>query len=112
MLKVNLNDPIPRFTLTRLKQDDGARYFGPFPNSSALRNTLALVRRQYHLRGWLHIFNEELLRALTRAARPPASLLKRRPVLDLAIKNDSRLRSALHVEGQLWHELDRVRLGV
>jgi excinuclease ABC subunit C len=51
MLKANLNDPIPRFTLTRLKQDDGARYFGPFPNSSALRSTLALVRRQFHLRG-------------------------------------------------------------
>src|SRR5438477_2864837 len=51
MLKVNLNDPIPRFTLTRLKQDDGAKYFGPFPNSGALRSTLALVRRQDHLRG-------------------------------------------------------------
>jgi excinuclease ABC subunit C len=51
MVKVNLNDPIPRFTLTRLKQDEGARYFGPFPSSSALRSTLALVRRQYHLRG-------------------------------------------------------------
>ena len=51
LLKINLNDPIPRFTLTRLKQEDGARYFGPFPNSSALRSTLALVRRQYHLRG-------------------------------------------------------------
>src|SRR2546421_7555619 len=51
MLKVNLNDPIPRLTLTRFKQDDGARYFGPFPSSSALRSTLALVRRQYHLRG-------------------------------------------------------------
>ncbi|MFO1475241.1 MAG: excinuclease ABC subunit UvrC [Verrucomicrobiota bacterium] len=51
MLKVNLNDPIPRFTLTRLKQDDGARYFGPFANSSALRGTLALVRHEFHLRG-------------------------------------------------------------
>src|SRR5437867_7656714 len=51
LLKINLNDPIPRFTLTRFKQDDGARYFGPFPNSGALRSTLALVRRQYHLRG-------------------------------------------------------------
>ena len=51
LLKVNFNDPIPRFTLTRLKQDDGARYFGPFPNSGALRSTLALVRRQYNLRG-------------------------------------------------------------
>ncbi|HPC59269.1 MAG TPA: excinuclease ABC subunit UvrC [Verrucomicrobiota bacterium] len=51
LLKVNLQDPIPRFTLTRLKQQDGARYFGPFPNSGALRSTLTLVRRQFHLRG-------------------------------------------------------------
>jgi len=51
LLKVNLNDPIPRFTLTRLKQEDGARYFGPFPSAGALRSTLSLVRRQFHLRG-------------------------------------------------------------
>jgi excinuclease ABC subunit C len=51
LLKVNLNDPIPRFTLTRLKQDDGARYFGPFPSAGALRSTVSLVRRQFHLRG-------------------------------------------------------------
>ncbi len=51
MLKVNLNDPIPNFTFTRLRKDDGARYFGPFSNSGALRNTLSLVRRQFNLRG-------------------------------------------------------------
>jgi excinuclease ABC subunit C len=51
LLKVNLNDPIPRFTLTRLRTDDGARYFGPFAHSGALRNTLALLRRQFNLRG-------------------------------------------------------------
>ena len=51
MLKVNLNDPIPNFVFTRLKKDDGARYFGPFVNSGALRNTLALARRQFNLRG-------------------------------------------------------------
>ncbi len=51
MLKVNLHDPIPNFVFTRLKKDDGARYFGPFVNSSALRNTLALARRQFNLRG-------------------------------------------------------------
>ncbi|MGE4182289.1 MAG: GIY-YIG nuclease family protein, partial [Limisphaerales bacterium] len=33
LLKVNLNDPIPRFTLTRLRQDDGSVYFGPFAHS-------------------------------------------------------------------------------
>lgn len=51
LLKVNLNDPIPRFTLTRMKQSDGARYFGPFSDSGAIRRTLHLVRRQFNLRG-------------------------------------------------------------
>jgi excinuclease ABC subunit C len=51
MLKINLNDPIPRFTLTRLKSEDGARYFGPFANSGALRRTLNLVRHKFNLRG-------------------------------------------------------------
>jgi excinuclease ABC subunit C len=51
LLKVNMNDPIPRFTLTRLKQDDGARYYGPFAHSGALRSTLAMVRRKFNLRG-------------------------------------------------------------
>jgi excinuclease ABC subunit C len=51
MLKVNLNDPLPNFVFTRLRKDDGARYFGPFSNAGALRNTLSLVRRQFNLRG-------------------------------------------------------------
>ncbi len=51
MLKVNMNDPIPRFTLTRLRQDDGAVYFGPFPHSSALRGTLMIARKKFNLRG-------------------------------------------------------------
>src|SRR5438093_5223807 len=51
LLKVNLNDPIPRFTLTRLRTEDGARYFGQFAHSGALRNTLSLIRRQFNLRG-------------------------------------------------------------
>jgi hypothetical protein len=63
-------------------------------------------------RGWLHIFDEDLLLALTRASRPPASLIKERPVLGLALRSDSRLRSALHAEVQFWRELDRARLGI
>src|SRR2546430_9135076 len=51
MVKVNLNDPIPRFTLTRIKQDDGPRYFCPFPNAASLPSTLSLARAQYNLRG-------------------------------------------------------------
>jgi excinuclease ABC subunit C len=51
MLKVNLNDPIPNFIFTRFKKDDGARYFGPFVNSTGLRNAVALARKQFNLRG-------------------------------------------------------------
>ena len=51
MLKVNLNDPIPRFTFTRLRNDEGAKYFGPFPGSGSLRRTLNLVRHKFNLRG-------------------------------------------------------------
>ena len=51
LIKVNLNDPIPRFTLTRIKVDDGSLYFGPFPSSGALRRTLNLIRKKFHLRG-------------------------------------------------------------
>lgn len=51
LLKVNLGDPIPRFTLTRLRLDDNARYFGPFANGGAVRRTLNLVRHKFNLRG-------------------------------------------------------------
>jgi excinuclease ABC subunit C len=51
LIKVNCHDPIPRFTLTRIKQDDTSLYFGPFAHSSAARKTLDLARRQFQLRG-------------------------------------------------------------
>ncbi len=51
LLKVNLHDPIPRFTFTRLRIEDGARYFGPFASGGALRRTLNLVRHKFNLRG-------------------------------------------------------------
>lgn len=51
LLKVNLNDPIPRFTFTRLRNDEQARYFGPFVSSGALKRTLDLLRHKFNLRG-------------------------------------------------------------
>lgn len=51
LLKVNLNDPIPRFTLTRLRQDDGCLYFGPFAHSGSVRRALTVMRRKFRLRG-------------------------------------------------------------
>ncbi len=52
LLKVNLNDPIPRFTLTRIRQqDDGSVYFGPFAHSGSVRRTMAVLRKRFNLRG-------------------------------------------------------------
>ena len=50
LVKVQLADAIPRFTFTRLKKDDGARYFGPYAHSTALRTTLSWMNRHFGLR--------------------------------------------------------------
>ena len=48
---MNLNDPIPRFALTRVRQQDGARYFGPFASGGACRRTITMLRKKFNLRG-------------------------------------------------------------
>ena len=50
LVRIRLTDPWPRFSTTRLKKDDGARYFGPFPHSGALRETLDWLNRGFGLR--------------------------------------------------------------
>jgi excinuclease ABC subunit C len=50
LVRVNLNEPWPRFALTRLRKDDGARYFGPFAHSGALRSTLNAIRKRFGIR--------------------------------------------------------------
>jgi len=50
MVKVQLKDPLPRFMLTRLRKDDGARYFGPFVHSVAIKATLEWINREFGLR--------------------------------------------------------------
>ncbi len=47
LVKVDPRDEWPRFRLTRLKNDEGARYFGPFAHAGALRQTLAFMRRKF-----------------------------------------------------------------
>ena len=50
MVRVHLDDPIPRFQLTRMRKEDGGRYFGPFAHATALRATLNLMRDKFGLR--------------------------------------------------------------
>lgn len=47
LVKVDPRDDWPRFRLTRLRTDEGARYFGPFAHAGALRQTLAFLRKKF-----------------------------------------------------------------
>ena len=50
LVKVNLSDAIPRFQLSRLKKEDGYRYFGPFAHAGALRTTLKWMKKRFGIR--------------------------------------------------------------
>ncbi len=50
MLKIDLNEKFPTLKLARFKKDDGARYFGPFPQGTALRETLDFLLAHFGLR--------------------------------------------------------------
>ena len=47
LVKFDPREDWPRFRLTRLRIEDGARYFGPFAHSGALRQTLAFLRKKF-----------------------------------------------------------------
>ena len=49
VLKIT-NERYPRLFRTRRIQNDGARYFGPFPNVPAVDDFLSLIKRTYTLR--------------------------------------------------------------
>ena len=50
LLKIRLDDPFPTLTLARLKKEDGATYFGPFPHGMALKMTLEFLLAHFGLR--------------------------------------------------------------
>lgn len=50
LLKIKLDDPFPTLTLARVKKDDNATYFGPFPHGTALKSTLEFLLAHFGLR--------------------------------------------------------------
>lgn len=49
-LKITVGEAYPRMVLTRRVQKDGARYYGPFADAGALRDTMKLIRNMFPLR--------------------------------------------------------------
>ena len=46
-LKVDVDSPWPRVTITRRVQNDGARYFGPYASAKSVRTSLDLVKKLF-----------------------------------------------------------------
>lgn len=49
-IQVSLQEPFPRIRIVRQARRDGARYFGPFTSSQAVRQTLEVLRRLFPYR--------------------------------------------------------------
>ena len=71
-IKVTTNEPYPRVMLARKMLKDKAKYFGPFTSSQAVRDTIELLHKLYHIRSC----NRSL----------PKDIGKERPCLNYHIK--------------------------
>ena len=71
-IKVTTNEAFPRVVLSRKMLKDKARYFGPYTSSQAVRHTIDLIHKLYHLRSC----NRSL----------PRDIGKERPCLNYHIK--------------------------
>lgn len=50
LLRASRQEELPRFSLVRLRKDDGARYIGPFVHSTALKETVEWLNHRFRLR--------------------------------------------------------------
>lgn len=71
-IKVTTNEAFPRILMSRKMVRDKAKYFGPFTSSQAVRDTIDLIHKLYHLRSC----NRSL----------PRDIGKERPCLNYHIK--------------------------
>ncbi len=71
-IKVTVNEAYPRVMLARKMEKDKARYFGPYTSTTAVKDTIDLIRKLYHIRNC----NRNL----------PKDIGKERPCLNYHIK--------------------------
>ena len=49
-IKVTVEEPFPRVMLARQMAKDKSRYFGPYTSAGAVKDTIELIRKLYHIR--------------------------------------------------------------
>jgi excinuclease ABC subunit C len=58
-IKITLGDEFPRVTVTRRVEQDGSRYFGPYADVGAMRETLRFLRHLFPIRSCSKQIGEE-----------------------------------------------------
>ena len=64
------------------------------------------------LRGWLHLFDVDVIRQMATRVPCPPNIVALRPVLELLTTDDPRLEVAVFAEAMFWQRLDRLRLRI
>ena len=49
-IRVTVQEDFPRVMVARSRKKDGARYFGPYTNATAVRDIIELLRKLYRIR--------------------------------------------------------------
>ena len=49
-IKIDVKDPYPTVQFTRRILDDGAKYFGPYPNVGAAKETISFIKEKFQIR--------------------------------------------------------------
>lgn len=49
-IKITTNEDFPRVFVTRIRVKDGAKYFGPYPDASAVYETIELIKKIFPIR--------------------------------------------------------------
>ena len=71
-IKITVNEEFPRIYMTRRVEEDGARYFGPYPNVQSIRDTINLIKKIFPIRTCKRVL--------------PRDIGKSRPCLNFHIK--------------------------
>lgn len=78
-LKVTLNEEYPRLITTRRVIKDGSRYFGPYTNVTAMKETIKLLRRLFPIRTCKHLGERPCLEYhIKRCLAPCANLIDKK----------------------------------
>lgn len=59
-LKATIQEEYPRFVFSRQMKRDGSKYFGPFVSGKAIRDTIEVLNKVYHLRNCSRVLPRDM----------------------------------------------------